>query len=82
MEEKELTKLEKDITSYYESVQATSSSGATYTGHYKKTALKNGIAPYFEVTLTNTYLNQSVNVKFWFQIDVTGVSLSNTSITF
>lgn len=74
--------VKKDITSYYESVQATSSSGATYTGHYKKTALKNGIAPYFEVTLTNTYLNQSVNVKFWFQIDVTGVSLSNTSITF
>lgn len=74
--------VKKDITSYYESVQATSSYGATYTGHYKKTALKNGIAPYFEVTLTNTYLNQSVNVKFWFQIDVTGVSLSNTSITF
>lgn len=74
--------VKKDITSYYESVQATSSSGATYTGYYKKTALKNGIAPYFEVTLTNTYLNQSVNVKFWFQIDVTGVSLSNTSITF
>ncbi len=74
--------VKKDITSYYESVQATSSYGATYTGYYKKTALKNGIAPYFEVTLTNTYLNQSVNVKFWFQIDVTSVSLSNTSITF
>ena len=74
--------VKKDITSYYESVTATSSYGATYKGYYKKTALKNGIAPYFEVTLTNTYLNQSVNVKFWFQIDVTGVSLSNTSITF
>lgn len=74
--------VKKDITSYYESVKATSSAGATYTGYFKQIALKDGVAPYFEVTLTNTYLNQSVNVKFWFQIDVIGVSLSNESIIF
>lgn len=73
--------VKKEITSYYESMKA-SSSGATYSGHYKQVALKDGKAPYFEVTLTNTFLNKSATVKFWFAVDVTSVSLSSTSLTF
>ncbi len=73
--------VKKELTSYYESMKA-SSSGATYSGHFKKTALKDGKSPYFEVTLTNTFLNKSTTVKFWFAVDVTSVSLSSTSLTF
>lgn len=73
--------IKKDITSYYESMKA-SSSGATYTGRFKKVATSNGSAPYFSVTLTNTYLNYSRDVKFWFAIGVTSATLDITEITF
>lgn len=73
--------IKKDITSYYESMTA-NSSGATYTGHFKKVAISNGSAPYFSVTLTNTYMNYSKDVQFWFSIGVTSASLDVNEITF
>lgn len=73
--------IKKDITSYYESIQA-NSSGATYSGHFKKTITTNGIAPHFKVTITNTYLNYSKDIAFWFSIGVTSASLDVTAITF